>query len=228
MNLAIISFFRNSESSGHVQRFMKQVAALKDAWPEHLRLIAVYGDCVDETANALQKLAAAYHVPLQLIEFNHGGPSFGSVVSEERFSALSQLGNIGLGAIGEQDDLVFYVESDLIWTPEAVFKMAVYAADGADVVAPLVFAGEDFYDVYCFRKDGEQFAPFFPYHSKLNHNGGGLTEVDSVGSAFVMKGSVARKARIRNNDVLLGFCADARAQGFRIFVDAKNRVEHPL
>jgi hypothetical protein len=226
MNLAILSFFRNSGANGQARRFLRQAVELRNAWPGNTRLIAVHGDSVDNTKEELTLGKTFFKLNMDLVEANHGGPTFGSIESEARFKALSFIANVGLDQIDLTDDIVFYVESDLIWTSETVINLAEKIKQGVDVVAPLIFAGENFYDVFCYRKNGARFAPFYPYHSELSHNGH-LTEVDSVGSAFVMKAIVGRQCRILNDNVLLGFFENARSKGFHVYVDPHQKVVHP-
>lgn len=228
MNVAVLSFFRNS-AWGQAQRFMQQAANLRDALSmqgDRMRVIAVHGDSSDNTEGALIDAGLHHNLAVTLVRRDHGGPVFGSTESADRLRALSYVGNGGLQAILPQDDAVFYVESDLVWLPQTVVNLLKHVQFGrADVVAPLVFAGDNFYDIFVFRKNGQRFGPFYPYHPELNH--GGLTDVDSVGSGFVMRGEVGRKCRIKNDNVLMGFCQDAWDNGFNVRVDATQRIYHP-
>lgn len=227
MNVAVLSFFRNS-AWGQAQRFVEQAANLRDVLRERgdrLRVIAVHGDSSDNTEGALIDAATKHEMALTLVRRDHGGPVFGSTEHPDRLKALSYVGNGGLQAILKQDDAVFYVESDLIWSPETVIALLSNLGNGVDLVAPLVFAGDAFYDIFCYRKNGDRFSPFKPYHPELDFDG--LTRVDSVGSAFVMRGEVGRTCRIHNDNVLLGFCEDVWRNGFTVNVDARLKVYHP-
>jgi hypothetical protein len=93
-----------------------------------------------------------------------------------------------------------------------------------DVVSPLVFAGEAFYDIWAFRKSGIRFGPFYPFHHELVLDG--LTEVDSVGSCLVMRAAVARAVRM-SDGALVEFCNNARSRGYRVWVDAREQIRHP-
>ena len=226
--LTVVSFFRNSQGA-QIQRFMDQVQVLRNVSIYPVRVVAVYGDCTDDTANDLLRQAEQRDLALTLVESNHGGPVFGSTESLDRLKALSQIGNAGLDAITDEDAFVFYVESDLIWDASTVLHLLeqVKRQQTPTIVAPLIFAGKHFYDVFCFRKNGARFGPFYPYHSELDHSRNAVTEVDSVGSAFVMPAEIARQCRIRNENVLLGFCEDVWAHGFKIVVDPSVQVDHP-
>jgi len=57
---------------------------------------------------------------------------------------------------------------------------------------------------------------------------GGLTEVDSVGSCLVMQAFAARTCRVRDENCLVGWCVDARAQGYKIAVHSSYTVKHPV
>jgi hypothetical protein len=229
MTIALVSFFRNCGWNGQVARFFTQAAQLRNVLARtdaKLRVICVHGDCTDDTVPHIMRNAEFHDLAVQLVECNHGGPMYGSTEAPERLKALSQIGNAGLGSIRDTDDYVVYVESDLIWDGATIVRLLNRVSDEAHVVAPLIFAGEYFYDVFCFRKNGQRFAPFPPYHSELNH-GGSLTQVDSVGSCLVMPGKVARECRIIEDNVLLGFCKDVWSKGYTVNVDASQKVVHP-
>lgn len=222
MNVTIASAWR--DSAHRVDRYRQQVRAL-DAHARGALMIdvlAVHGDSTDDTERALV-LAGFRTVACHL-----GTPRYGSTEQPERMVALSKVGNAIFNAVQPDCDVLVYVESDLIWdahTIGSLIDMAARQDGGFDVFAPLIFAGDCFYDVWGFRKNGSRFAPFAPYHSELDHTG--LTEVDSVGSCLVMRGDVARACRIRNNYCLVGWCEDARAHDFRVAVHPGFRVKHP-
>jgi hypothetical protein len=225
--VAVVSFFRNAAGL-QVNRFLNQCALLAQA-PEHaIRISAIFGDCVDRTAEHLVMGAAERNLALTLCEASHGGPEFGSTERPERLHALSIVGNTGLRTITEEDDYVFYVESDLIWSSATVLNLlrTLSSFERPSVLAPLIFAGEHFYDVFCYRgRDGERFSPFYPYHRQLRE--GGITPVNSVGSGFVMHGEVARNCRIVDDNVLIGFCKDVWEKGYSVNVDAREYITHP-
>lgn len=233
MNVAIISFFRNSACRGHVQRYFQQLHQLRMATPGTIRyrLIAVEGDSVDATAQELVMYADGVGLrgdKFTLVSRSHGKREWGSTEEHERMEALSWVGNGGLEQVRESDDFVIYVESDLLWQPGTMLRSIelIEQTPTVDVLGLMPFAGEAFYDIYAFRHlDGTRFGPFAPYARDFNVRG--LNEVSSVGSCLVMRAEVARKVRIPGAEVLVGFCRVAREQGYRIFVDARERVLHP-
>ena len=224
-NLTVLSVFRNS-AGGQAQRFIRRVQDLQLHWGKPVPLIAVYGDCNDNTAEVLRNESNVRGVCTEFVECHHGGPIFGSTEQPSRLAALSKVCNAGMASVRENDDLLFYVESDLIWTPQVVQALSFQLHNSEfDAVAPLVFAGESFYDIWGFRKDGERFFGWPPYHRGLRPVG--LTEVDSVGSCFIIDAKAARISRIKNDYALVGFFEDFRNNGFRVAVDPSLRVEHP-
>jgi hypothetical protein len=230
MKMFVLSFFRNC-AGRQTKRFMNQCAKLAALYPHELHVIAVYGDCVDNTADALRVEALVHNLRLHLVEHNHGQGVFGSTEAPERMKALSGLSNAGLDKVcdlSQGNGKIFYVESDLIWNVNTIMRLCerLNLSVDADAIAPLVFAGEAFYDIWGYRGlDGTRFQPFPPYHPSLKEKG--LTEVSSVGSCFVMEAWVLRDTRIKNDNALVGFWEAARANGYRIFVDAGEKVEHP-
>lgn len=226
MQLAVGSAFRNS--GPNVPRYMERVKALETMlrpMGHTVRVIAVEGDSTDNTRAAIAASAFYLDLDVMLVTCDHGGPVFGSVESDARFVALSKVGNAILDGVRPGDDALFYVESDLIWEPTVPVNLwKDLVGSNYDVVAPLVMAGEVFYDIWGFRGlDGRRFSPFAPHYPGLLDTVG-LFEVGSVGSCFVTDGVVARNARIRNNYCLVGWSQDVRSLGWRIGVDHTQKV----
>lgn len=227
--IAVVSFFRNSERSGQLSRFLSQVSELQRGLNNdgyNMRLIAVEGDSTDGTAAHIVSRCTRARIPFTLVDGSHGGPEFGSTEHPDRLEALSQLGNKGLSEVNVHDDAVVYVESDLLWSPTTIRALLKQLKHGVDIISPLVMAGDAFYDIFCYRAlDGVRFGPFEPY--SLSLVGYQVAEVGSVGSCLVMKADVARTCRIPGSEVLIGFCRVAREKGYHIFVDARERIYHP-
>ncbi len=228
MNVVVGSAFRDSQGE-QILRYRDQTRALA----KHLtslgfgfRIIAAEGDSTDNTRRFLRNhLVGPWNENLDLVDATHGGPKFGSTEQPERMAALTKVGNTILEAVKEDDDILLYVESDLIWDVPTAMSLINLVQLGTDVVAPMVFAGEMFYDVYAFRKNGERFYGLPPYHPELKPEG--LTEVDSVGSCLAMKAKIAREIRMPPGGVLVGWCDEARKAGYKINVASQLRIQHP-
>lgn len=224
MNVVLGSAFRNA-GKHQVARYMSQAAELRNVLNGHtFRVRAVEGDSVDDTAEQLRAEAATRNLTLDLAIRNHGGPVYYSTEQPERMAALSMVGNGILEGVNDQDDVLVYVESDLIWQADTMVRLMNQLGIGRDVIAPMPFAGSAFYDIWAFRVNGTRFGPFAPFYSKLRLDQ--PTPVDSVGSCLVMKAEVARQVRMTTG-ALVEFCANARGVGFKIFCDARERIQHP-
>ena len=222
MRIVIGSAFRNMNQ--RLGTYFDQVNALAAlVGREHsVRVIAVEGDSTDDTRRGLR---IDWGVPVQCIEHDHGKRVWGSIVDPERMLALSAVANHIFASVRDDDDVLVYVESDLLWAPETMLGLMAKSGVVTDVVAPLVFAGDAFYDIWAFRKDGEAFTPFPPYHPGLNM--AGVTKVDSVGSCLVMGAHVARMTPSMTHGALVEWCGNARRTGFSIGVAPQLRIEHP-
>jgi hypothetical protein len=230
VNIAVGSAFRNF--SARVQPYFERVADLQThAGKDHtVRVIAVEGDSRDDTRGRLDAYASYYRVPTQVVTCNHGQREFGSTEDVDRMVALSRVGNAIFNAVAPTDDVLLYVEADLLWdahTAGSLIDLALRREDGFDVVAPMIMCAPTiFYDVWGFRVTrDERFAPFKPYHPSLMKDA--LNSVYSVGSCLAMRGEVARDVRIENDYCLVGWCERARERGYAIAVHTGFEVFHP-
>ena len=224
-NIVVGSAFRDA-AGRQVTLWLDQVAALQAyLCTDSVRAIAVEGDSTDSTRRQLTQKGGHSLLDLDLRTCNHGGPAYGQTEAPERMKALAKVGTEMLRGVTALDDVLVYVESDLIWDSLTIAELVeMVSVDGKTVIAPLVFAGANFYDVWGFRKDGDRFSPFPPYHAGLNPSG--LTEVDSVGSCLVMPASAAMQVPFGDNH-LIDWCANARAAGYCIMVSADHAIRHP-
>jgi hypothetical protein len=246
VNFLVVSAFRAS-SQYQVRRWASQCATLRAYLRDHrfgaLRLSAIEGDSNDNGATAAYLTAECNHhnLDLTITTFNHGRPRYGSVEHLDRMSSLSKVNTTMLDSVKDTDGVVVYVESDLHWDPATVGQLIslLLVQSTYQVVAPMIFAGDLFYDVWAYRGlDGQRFSPFPPYHSSLARRDSAryftsdpcddqLLEVSSVGSCLVMHGEVARTVRITNGGALVEWCARAREAGHRIAVAPDLSVRHP-
>lgn len=231
MRIVIVSAFR--QMSGRINRYFRQAHALQaHVGDDHsVRVVAVEGDSTDETDRELVSMAELWQMPLQLVKHDHGKPWFGSTEAADRLEALTGVMKAGLAGVKKTDDLMLYVESDLIWTPHevgSVIDIAFEQREDFDIVAPLTFAGEAFYDIWGFvGLDGERFSPFHPYHPDIER--AGVSEVKSVGSCFAMRAEAVLKVgtKFTGKLALRSFCEAARRKKLRIGVAPEFRVDHP-
>lgn len=229
MRVVVASAHRSH--AGRVKNYMRQVADLRDeiAGAAHVRVIAAEGDSTDNTRDELIKQARAHQLDLELLDVTHGGPHYGSTEQPERMAQLSKIANSIFDAVRPDDDMIVYCESDLLWAPAAAISLINHAYHGTynfDVWAPLVMAGDLFYDTWAYRDlNGNRLSPLKPYHRHLENDK--IMELSSAGSFLVARASIARHCRIRDNNALVGWCADVRRNGWKIAIDSLVTVRHP-
>lgn len=226
MKIVLGSAFRNS-AGRQIDNYLVQANALRNvlaARGDSLFVVAAEGDSTDRTRAELDRLLTV--IPGVRVDCSHGGPVFGSTEDPARFRALAGVGNAILSNVPADADVLVYVESDLLWRAEEILSLITALSPEIHVIAPMIWAGAAFYDVFAFRgMDGERFSPFSPYHSSLGE--GDFHEISSAGSCLVMWADVARACRVPPEDGLVGFCRDARSRGFRIWLDRAGNVRHP-
>lgn len=121
MNIVVGSAFRNA--SRYLNRYLAQIMALREHVDEprhHVRVIAVEGDSHDGTAETLLARADLWDIDIDVINCDHGHPEFGSTESPVRMRELSKVCAAIHGGLRPHDDVLLYVESDLVWQPHDV------------------------------------------------------------------------------------------------------------
>ena len=126
-------------------------------------------------------------------------------------------------------DYVFMIDSDVVMFPSNLIELLLLHKK--DIVAPMVYIEgmDQFYDTFAFRLGGVRFDVAAPEHPFIPSEvkGGGLVELTSVGTCYLMSGEVARAARYGDGDCeQVVFCEDARRKGYKVWVDSTVRVEH--
>jgi hypothetical protein len=231
MRIVIVSAFRNM--STRITGYFRQVHALDEhIGPAHsVRVVAVQGDSYDETELELAHMAELWQIPTEIITHEHGCKVFGSTEEPARLEALTGVMIAGMKAVQKTDDIMLYVESDLLWQPHqvgSIIDMADRRDEELDVIAPLCMAGEAFYDIWGMRGlDGERFSPFVPYHADTAGKHDGLVEVESVGSCFAVRAAAASKVKPIGTEGLRSWCRGARKAKLRIGVALAFHVNHP-
>lgn len=229
MNVCLLSMF--SSSTSYLERYFRQLTAFNSALRfegHHLRLVLCEGDSQDGTWEALQRHVARCGIEAFLMRHHHGNTVYGSVEEPQRFKQLSRIWNEMLEKVHPSDDRVIIVESDLIWDVDTMMQLIWDSLSLGGVVAPMVMEGQDrFHDVWAHRRHGERFTNEPPYHRDLAVMTGGIIEMDSVGSCLAMPAKVARTCRTTEEAELVGFCAEAKRAGYKVYCDTGLRIQHP-
>jgi len=236
MRVVLGSIFRNS--TPYLDRYFAQVGALANELRERgdtLRPILAEGDSTDGTFEQLQERTTALQaegVACELIQVSHGGPEYGSVDKAERWRNISRVCNALLDLVQPDDDMLIYVESDLIWEPATMLQLLHNASlTGVGVAVPMCFLDgtRQFYDIWGHRRNSLNFQPHAPFHPDLETwRGATLLGMDSAGSCLVMLADVARRSRFDPADQgIVGWCASIRSLGQGIWLDPSVTVVHP-
>lgn len=229
MNVTILSCFR--QAVHYLERYFEQMDDLQrllNARGDHLHLLLGYGDSRDGTGAALWD-ECVHRFDAHLLDVSHGGPEFGSIEHPQRFKQLASIGNKLLDNVPPDADVVAIIESDLIWDAMALLQLidALPVLPHPAAVAPMIMDGErSFYDVFAFRRGGVRFTKQPPYHADLRGDSD-LLELESAGSVLVMDAALARKARLSDEEAIVGFCAGIRKHGGSIWLDTTVPVAHP-
>lgn len=227
MQIVIASMFHNSvvknQLPGYVAQVQDLTAELKAAG-HTVRYVFVYGDCTDATG-----LALAQSFPgATLIERSHG-QVFASVDHVERWRRIAYVANAALDALTDADDVLIWVESDLLWQSGAIMKLLSHLGptiDGCAAMCGYLPEGGRFYDTWGHRKNGIPFGMHPPYHPDIGvpH---GLTEIDSAGSCWVVKAPYARAGHYDDTGIV-GWCKWMRIIArAKLWLDLDVWVWHP-
>lgn len=234
MRIVTLSLFRDAPTS-QIVRWAKQI----DAFRAHVRKaghtlhpVVVEGDSKDDTADRLWDIAEGRDLGLTIVKHDTGAPNLGSCEDPVRLSALSDVLNAGLDGACQLGDVVFYVESDLIWEPDPAGVLVDIVNErryNLDVCAPMIYCGpknDQFYDIWAFRVRKVRFFGIPPYHSDIRKDKAPL-RMDSVGSCLAIRGEAAKTVRVKDGMALVGWCNEARRQGYTVGAHPGLSVRHP-
>lgn len=220
------------DSTGYFDRYRRQVDAFSHLMEErgdHVRVVAIENDSTDDTWEAINLWGHASFTYLTLVKAHDDCPYWPSVDHRGRWRHIAWVCNQVLDEVDDRDDVLLYVESDLVWEPATMVTLVDHLAN-VDAVSCPNFAdgpGGRYYDIWGSRRGGQRFAPWPPYHEDLVGWDGGLMEMDSVASVLAIRADIARKTRFQPEDAFVGWCRDICTQGGRIWMDMTVHVVHP-
>ena len=241
--IAVASYFRNSQT-WHGRRIdqahtyfanVEREAKSAGVTPRYYLL---EGDSSDDTWETLCRYHDERPDQIHLTKYSvRDAPPIASIVSNDRFRTLSEVGNVVLrGARDSGADLVFWIESDLLPQENLLSGLMdatrildwerVLAVAPVAVIAP---GGHRLhYDVWAFEgSHGERFnnddlgkllaSPFGRYWP-----------MNAVGSCALLNGRALREAKIDFGDGCFpALCRAARDAGLNVLCDLAVRIEHP-
>jgi hypothetical protein len=191
-----------------------------------LSLVLGEGDHEDNTSSRLRSWFTQYDTTI--INCNHGGLEYGSVVHPERFKNLLYVWDRIWKSIRSDSDVVVFLEADLMWEVSTIVSLIDLTKEVA-AVAPLIalrrkgYKPGAHYDSWGHVKDGKMFELYPPYFKNYPYKG--LTEVDSAGSCLAIRGDYAR-AITWDMDLIRGVCYQIRNMGGKVYVNLSLGVIH--
>jgi hypothetical protein len=204
---------------------MGNLQAALDEQGHKLLLVLGYGDSADGTGGVLFE-ECVHRFSARLVDVSHGGAVYGSIVHAQRFRQLAHVGNALWKNIPFDSDIVGLVESDLIWHSETL-KELISEVHSGQIVAPMVMHLNGlFYDRFAFVRNGINFKNERPFHPDLRP-GIRYYDMESIGSVFFADAGVVRGLSWPEEDVVVGFCKQARERGATIVLDSYLKVTHP-
>lgn len=227
MGVIVSSIFR--DAAEYVDRYVDQVAALRELLGVPVRLVVAEGDSTDDTYTQLVVGFQKAEIPAVVLRVDHHGPKFGSYDVAQRWRQIAQVCNAVMDRVRveiEDDDLFCYVESDLVWAPDTIAALF----DGLEVapaIAPMSFHGPTgmFWDTWGhIGLDGKRFSNYPPYHPSVN---GQRVQIQSAGSCFVMRGRLAKQVRFSPEDCIRGVGRTIREAGGSLWLDPSVKVIQP-
>lgn len=219
-NVTICAPFR--DSGNDVGKFVNQVQWLD--YPEKkLRFVVVEGDSSDDTWEQLHKWAVQ-DCRVTLLTCDTGKPQHGSIVHPERFATLAQVFNTALDAVDlTWSDYILFTPSDVYFAPDVLRRLL---AHNKDLISPMFWQGDIFYDTWANIYQGRNFLNFRRGWAK-EHFQGRLLEMDTIGGMVLMRAGVLRAGcRYTPSEVDRGLCKEARAKGFTAWLDPSTHIEH--
>lgn len=229
MKLAVLSLFRNRIWA--LPRYFAQIEALAQK-VERLHVVAVENNSTDNTRKTLTRWKYPH---LNILGQHTNDPEYGSVVHPERFRILSNAANIGLDFIADwiDTDLVMFMESDIMWTPETVLTLAKNVMSTGGIIAPMVYTQMDrvFYDFWAFRTSENVHFPTFN-EVKFRTSKQGLEQVWSAGTCLMFPHKLLLAgARFDPNEAkngaIVSFCRKAAELEYNTYVNYDLAIYHP-
>lgn len=236
--ISVCSMFRDSQKwySKHINQVDVYFANMKsqalDAKCE-LEFFLLEGDSKDDTYLKLEQYSKFYNINLIKKDIGGSGPS--SCGSEQRRKILSDVGNACLiPAIKSDNDLIFWMESDLLPTPGMLKNLLAYSEkpewEQTGLISPVALilingCIHGFYDGWAFEGiDGEKW--------DLQHTKKfcevKLREMKAIGCAALINANALRKHNITFEDGCFPrMCELLRENGFKLYCDSEIKIWHP-
>jgi len=216
--IAAMSLFRDS-SQQYIDEYFDRARSISGG--HQIDFFLVEGDSKNNTFDML-RAKAGDDKRFKVIKNDTGLPQMGSTVHETRFKCLTRTANPTIADIAELDyDYFWYIDSDLLYSPGIV--NALMSAK-RDVIAPIIMAGEAFYDIWAYRNmDGKSVGP----HTHWIVDSQPI-RLSSVGGCVMIKHEFIRRgARMTETESIVGLCEESSRLGAEVWMDTTSVVFHP-
>lgn len=209
--------------SSYLPDFFDRVDKLAALVPA-LRVVVGENDSRDNTKDVLATCRDTADYEVTILDCGDGSQHYPSIDNPDRWHSICGVMNKVLDEVRPSDRTFMYIDPDLIWEPDMIVRLLVH---DVEVAAPLAWhhSGRVF-DLWGTRRNGvpisratDQFWDDAPTN--------GLIEVDSVACCNVLDARIARKTRFGEWDANVGWHADIRSQGHKIWLDLDEKVIHP-
>ena len=212
------------QGSSYARSFFHQIKALTELGYELKAItIVVDGDTLTDAS-----LIEAQTDPR--VRFVFEGPRLApTFFMDERSISWARAVNLALeDSLSTPSKFTLWVESDLTFPCDLI---ELLMEPNQDIVAPIVFLGQNFYDKWGFRDlSGRRIITLAELRA-LPRGPGPLTELSSVGSCLLFRSSLltqgVRLPTGYENGLLVGFCLAARTKGARVFCRYDVAIVHP-
>ena len=212
--------------SEFLPKFLKAMKNL-DYPKNKLRWVWIYGRSVDNTLDIILKFHKKEKYKYEIYEE--------PLIERPVRSSLYIAGLCNLfKELYKGEDFVLLADTDVIEIPKNTLKEMVKL--NLDIVAPYPYRREGnklvFYDTYIFRWKGWKFeylemnGKVYNYRNPPFKDLKTPVELDSVGTFFLVKGEVFKKASWSNPAPHLQFCLSARKLGYKVYALPYLKVIH--
>lgn len=222
--MIIVSVFRNSAE--YLERYVNQIKALREHVP--VKVVCAEGDSTDDTF-----LSLIGQTDYKVLKVEHGGPTYTSQNVTARWRQLASVCNVALTAGVRElgaDEPLCYVESDLVWEPDVLVRLAEHVTR-YPAVSPMSMRPDTahhlgkFYDVWGYTKNWQQFAHHAPYFDGWSETM--MHQITSSGSCVMLSSSAAPLVHFDPADCIKGIGRRLAAANMTLWLDPTLKVVHP-
>lgn len=186
----------------------------------NLRWLWSVGDSSDDTETRLRQIA-----------INHDVSFCDSTTHIDKakypYRRLSKMQTMTFRHVRDEDDLVFYCESDLLSSPDVIQRLLARGKLPIAGWPTLMHEGHKlFYDTWAYQKNGKRFVHHPPHCDNWSDRVNGLIEVDGFGSAWIAEAADI-KDMVIEEECVREICRTLKAMGRCLWVDTNEEIEQP-